>query len=449
MLTKQELEALGAQQSALQAQMQKLKRDAKAILGRAEAEGRDLTEAEFRRSEAIYAEYQQVEAEHDRIGATSRGRVVPPMQGDQRGAAIYVPKSARFSDMFRDHQGDPYGGKFSGLGELCLAIASGKPDPRLITNASMTEGTGVSAGYLVPPQFLAGILDGALEQEVIRPAATVLPMASNTLDAPGFDYQDGTSGKRAGLQILWGAEATALTEQVAKARKIEFVAKKASIYVRVSSELAEDAPAFDRQLSTTMSAAVAAGLDGVFVSGTGAGQPLGILKAPALIVVAKESGQAASTLFLQNLSKMLARLTPAAYKRSTWLVHPTVLPALLDLTVVVKNVAGTENVGGGHAAAVVQGADGQLRIFGRPVAVTDACSAFSSEGDVVLADLSAYGIGMRRDARIEMSRDAHFSSDELAFKLTMRLDGLPFASVPTKLRDGTNTVSPFVALGAR
>jgi hypothetical protein len=89
---------------------------------------------------------------------------------------------------------------------------------------------------------------------------------------------------------------------------------------------------------------------------------------------------AASTLMLQNLAKMLARLNPESYARSTWLVHPIVLPVLLGLTVVVTNVAGTENVGGSHAAAVVQGADGTLRIFGRPVLVTDACSALSSAG---------------------------------------------------------------------
>jgi HK97 family phage major capsid protein len=146
---------------------------------------------------------------------------------------------------------------------------------------------------------------------------------------------------------------------------------------------------------------------------------------------------------------MLARLTPASYSRSVWLVHPTVLPSLLDLTVVVKNVAGTENVGGGHAAAVVQGADGQLRIYGRPVLVTDAASAFSSAGDVILADLSQYAIGLRRDATIEQSRDAYFASDEIGFKLRLRLDGQPMAATATKLRDGTNTVSPFVALGAR
>jgi hypothetical protein len=61
---------------------------------------------------------------------------------------------------------------------------------------------------------------------------------------------------------------------------------------------------------------------------------------------------------------------------SVWLVHPTVLPSLLQITVVIQNVAGTENVGGSLAAAVEQAPDGTLRTFGRPVKVTEACSPF-------------------------------------------------------------------------
>ena len=36
--------------------------------------------------------------------------------------------------------------------------------------------------------------------------------------------------------------------------------------------------------------------DVAFISGTGAGQPLGILNAPALVTVSKETGQAADTI---------------------------------------------------------------------------------------------------------------------------------------------------------
>lgn len=50
---------------------------------------------------------------------------------------------------------------------------------------------------------------------------------------------------------------------------------------------------------------------------------------------------------------------------------------------------------------------------------------------------------------MERDTSVFFNSDETAFRLTMRLDGMPEDSEPTKLRDGTNTVSPFVTLDAR
>ena len=68
---------------------------------------------------------------------------------------------------------------------------------------------------------------------------------------------------------------------------------------------------------------------------------------------------------------------------------------------------------------------------------------------MILADLTQYVIGLRRDASLEIARETYFSTDEIGFKMRLRLDGQPLAGRGEKLRDGTNTVSPFVMLGAR
>jgi HK97 family phage major capsid protein len=219
----------------------------------------------------------------------------------------------------------------------------------------------------------------------------------------------------------------------------------------VSSELAEDAVAFDKQLSTAMSAALASGLDGAFISGTGAGQPLGILNSPALKVISKVTtpAQSTGTLFVINLASMLAGLTPGSYARSTWLVHPTVVPHLVNLQSTAVGQASADVIGITTSNAVSWDGAGNIRIFGRPCIVSDSCAAFSSANDILLCDLSQYIIGMRRDAVMEVDRSVYFASDEIGFRLTLRLDGMPAASAATKLRDGTLTVSPFVAMGAR
>lgn len=448
---------------SLRAQANSLNGRAKAIVDRVTREGRDQNEAELIQTrdlcnmvDRILKEAQSVQAELDAAEearlSTPQPRLIDPdpisdSRLSRRSVSSAAAGSGKFADLFGGLR-DPYKGGFGSLGEFGAAVAAGGSDSRLIRNASMTEQSGATGGFLVPPQWLGEIFDGALAMEVIRPRALVLPMSGKDLTVSSFDQSDGTDGKRAGLQLLWSAEATLLAEQQARTRESLLSAKKASIFVRVSTELVEDSPNFDRQLRAAITKAVAVGLDVAFTSGTGAGLPLGILNAAGKIEVAKETSQVAATVNLTNLVKMLGRLTPAAYPRAIWMVHPTVLPQLYGMTVTIRNQANTENVGG-SAAGVTQSADGTLRIFGIPVAVTDACSVVGTAGDIVLADLSQYVIGLRADARIERSTERYFDTDEIAFRLVLRIDGQPIAAAATRLRDGTNTVSPFVTLATR
>jgi len=468
-----DIEELRETITALTARLRFISNNSKAISGRADAEKRDLNPAEAKMLDKYSAEFDEIEKEIKTVKAeladaeaqerdTDRRqpearltRPAPIASADPSARSRSVPRpigerTGRFSDTFAGRElADHYAGRFESFGEFALAVANGGHDSRLIQNATMTTGEGATAGFLVPVQFLGNILDASLSQEVIRPRANVIPMTSKSSVAPAFDFSDGTSGKRAGLQLLWGSEAGLLPEQRGIVREVQLKAHKANIFCRVSAELAADAPLFDQQLGQAIVAATAAGLDIAFLNGTGAGQPLGIITAPNTITVSKEGSQAASTVLLQNVSKMMARLSPSSFARATWLIHPTVVVPLFTMAVVVQNVAGTENVGGSTASAVTVDGSGQLRIFGRPCVVTDACAPLSSLGDIVLCDLSKYLIGMRAEAVIKRDESRYFDTDEIAFKMTLRVDGQPADATATKLRDGTNTTSPFVVLQAR
>lgn len=449
------LDGLRAQQDRLLAKSQQ-------VLNAADAEGRELKPEERHAIERRAAEVERLDGEAQAIEArlsTPQARRTDATAGDplhgltqaaapaRRIGAITGSMPRNFAAMFPQASVDPYRGAFASLGEFALAAATGN-DGRLRA-ATMTTGVGVDGAFLVPPQFIRDIMDQALAAEIVRPRANVVPMIANEATAALFDYQDGTGAKRAGLQLTWGAEAATLAEQKAKARDIVLKATKGNIFCRVSAELAADAVQFGQQLSAAMVEAVASGLDYAFLWGSGVAQPLGVMNSGALITVSKEGGQAADTVLLPNLAKMVARVTPASYARSVWQVHPTLVPQLYQLSYTVKNVAGTENVGGSWAQAVTVDPDGTLRIFGRPCLVTDACAPVGDLGDIVLIDWSRYLIGMRQDVTIKRDDSRYFDSDEVAFKLTLRLTGLPTESTATKLRDGTNTVSPYVTLEAR
>ncbi|OWQ90823.1 phage major capsid protein [Roseateles aquatilis] len=455
----EELDSIRIRQERLNARSQ-------SVLDQADAAQRELTADERRAIQRRTDEVEQLDEQAGTIQAlltrptprrTAANASDSPNEGSGRRpgqrtmlTSRGVEPPRRFAEMFAAAR-DPYGGRFQTLGEFALAVASGNDQRLMVRNsyAGSTTGEGASAGFLVPSAFVQQMMDAALQIEVFRPLANVVPITSGDAIIAGFESTDRTGGKRAGLKLEWGAEAEELVQQKPRARRVQASAKKANVFCVVSSELAEDAPNFDQALTQAMTAAVASGLDYAFLAGNGSGTALGVINSGAAIEVAKESGQTSNTLLLQNLAKMVGRLDPVSFKRSVWYVHPTLIPALYGLSFTVKNVAGTENVGGSYIPAVTTDAEGNLRIFGRPALVTDACSSLSAKGDIVLADPMRYLITMRSDVRLIRDSSRFFDTDEIAFKLTLRLDGMPEDAAPTTLRDGTSTVSPFVVLGAR
>ena len=116
---------------------------------------------------------------------------------------------------------------------------------------------------------------------------------------------------------------------------------------------------------------------------------------------------------------------------------------------VVRNVANTENVGGFQPGWLSVGPDGTMSMLGRPLIVSDRCQQLGTVGDIILADLSQYLIGLRSDARVMVDSSYGFGNDETWFRLTMRVDGMPLLQNPITPRHGTSTLSPFVTLATR
>ena len=94
----------------------------------------------------------------------------------------------------------------------------------------------------------------------------------------------------------------------------------------------------------------------------------------------------------------------------------------------------------------ILGADGQMRIFGRPLMVTEKCGTLGSPYDLALVDFSAYAVGLRSETGVQTSQDEHFKRDLTSFRLISRIDGCPLYDTYLVLKDGVSKVSPYVAL---
>ena len=285
-------------------------------------------------------------------------------------------------------------GEWEHLGQFLEVIA--KLDPMTRQGApdklkDLSEGIGADGGFLVPEEFRAELLMLALEAAVIRPRARVIPMASASVRIPSIRDASHATSVFGGVQAAWVAEAGSLsTVRQPTFAQILLTARKLTGYTVASNELLQDAAiGLEALIMSLFSDALAYFEDDAFIAGTGAGQPLGILNADALVSVAAEAGQAANTIVLENLFSMFSRMLPQSLSRAVWIGHPNIFPQLAQLAL---------NVGtGGSAVWLTNVAGGPpATIFGRPLILTEKAETLGTAGDLYFVDLGFYLIGDRQ-----------------------------------------------------
>ena len=203
---------------------------------------------------------------------------------------------------------------------------------------ALNESSGDQGGFLVPEQFRAELLRLALEASVVRGRATVIPMGGQTIRMPTVRDVSHASTVYGGISGQWVAEAGSVsgTTNEPTFGQVALTAKKLTGYTRVSNELmADSAIALEAALRTMFSEGIAYFEDDAFIAGSGAGQPVGVLNAGAVISVAKETGQAATTGVWENIIKMFSRMHPASLGRAVWYANPDVLPQLATMSLTV------------------------------------------------------------------------------------------------------------------
>ena len=335
-------------------------------------------------------------------------------------------------------------GKFKSFGEFAQAIyrhdKNINSDNRL---KALSEGTGSDGGFLVPEEFKAQLLKNSVENAVVRPRATIIPMASNTIELPRIVDTSHASNVYGGATGYWVEEAGSYTASQPTFGSFELKAKKLTGYTQASDELASDsAIALESLLIQIFGDAIRHFEEDSFINGTGVGQPQGILNSDALVTVAKETGQTATTILYENLIKMYSRMMPDSHANAVWIAHPDTLPQIMKMSLAV----GT----GGSAVWINNASDGvPATIFGRPLILTEKCKTLGTVGDIYYADLSYYVIGDRQGVTIASSPHVNFTSGQTVWRFTERLDGAIWMDSAVTPAQGSNTISPIVALATR
>jgi HK97 family phage major capsid protein len=328
---------------------------------------------------------------------------------------------------------------FHCMDEFLKTLHLGRADQRLL-NSSMVEGIPEFGGYSVPEEYGAFLMDKSLESEIIRPRATVWGMGSETKKVPVFDGADRTNNLFGGISGEWLEEGQTGTRKTAKLRLIQLKAKKLACFSQASNELIADGMSFEEMLAGALIKGLGWYMDYAFINGTGEGQPLGILNDPALITVPKEASQTAGTINYSNVVNMFARLSPSCFTNAVWLANPSVIPQLLTMTITL----GT----GGAQIPVFKEEASRFTLLGKEIIFTEKCPALGSKGDLILADLSQYAIGMRKEIALDRSNVPGWMEDMTDYRVIVRVDGQGTWDKPVKPKNGT-TLSWAVALEAR
>lgn len=338
---------------------------------------------------------------------------------------------------------------FRTLGEQMMAVyrastPAGRIDARLTTRSAsgLNETNPSDGGFLVQKDFVNDLLKRTYETGILASKVKKIPLTTNAngIKINAVDESSRKNGSRwGGIQTYWENEADELAGSKPKFRQMDLTLKKLTGLCYVTDELLQDASALENVIKEGFAEEFGFKIDDVILSGTGAGQPLGILNSGSLVSVAKEANQT-EIIKVENLVKMWARLWSRSRANAVWYINPEIEPYLYTLKVGDRPVY---IPAGGLSEAPY------ATLFGRPVVPLEQCSALGSVGDIILADFSQYLLIDKGGVNATSSIHVRFLYDENVFRFIYRVDGQPVWNKALTPYKGSASVSPFVTLAAR
>ena len=345
---------------------------------------------------------------------------------------------------------------FGSFGEQLRLVAAAamnphSVDPRLHAEISgMNTTTPSEGGFLVQKDFSMKLFDTMHEMGEVLSRCSPIPLSADAdgVKLPVVDETARTTGSRwGGVRVYWVGEGGTAPASMPKMRSINLQLNKLLGIGYVTAEVLKDARLLETVMMRSFSEEMTFVTEESIFQGTGAGQPQGFLNSGALITVAKESGQANGTINAANVLKMLARMPARNRRRAVWLINQDVEPQLWQIT-----------LGSGTAVTLLYRPPGvsgpnqnnpQGTLLGIPVIPVEYCPTLGALGDIVLADLSDYQLATKESVESAMSMHVRFLYDEMAFRISFRIDGQPATRLPLTPNKGANTLSPYIVLEAR
>lgn len=295
--------------------------------------------------------------------------------------------------------------------------------------------------FLVPVGFLPRLLQRGPEGDPTAGRTTAIPMATPKIIIPARTDTTHTSSVTGGLVVYRRVETQTVTATRMVLEQVELTATPLMGVSYATEELVSDsAISFIALLEAGFRTEFGAKILHEKIHGTGAGCMEGVLNAPCIVSVAKETGQTADTIVYQNIIKMRARCW--GYGNAIWLYNQDCLPTLMQMFMPI----GTAGTAMWQSSAREGEPD---MILGRPAFATEFCPTVGDTGDILLGNWAEYLEGTYQPLQSAESLHVRFEYNERTFRFLLRNDGRCWWRSALTPHKSSATLSPFVKLDAR
>lgn len=388
---------------------------AREILDAAENEKRNLTAEDEQRYDALMAEVDQVREDVDRRErveretadlAGSNGRAVPAQQpGEQRAQEFVEYRGIRVPRMPEAQRSALNQWFAAGRGEMT-------PDER----RALSAGTDIYGGYITAPQqFVTDLIMGVDNQVFMRNLGRVFTLSqAESLGAPSLDNDPADANWT--TEILTGSEDSTMSfgkrelypRPVAKLLKVSNTLLRRSV-IPVEG-LVRDRLAYKFGVT----------LEACYLTGTGAGQPLGVFTASASGISTSRdvsTGNLATSIQTDGLIEAKYTLKGQYWGRARWIFHRDA----------VKQIRKLKDGDGQYIWSPGIGTTAPDRILEAPYVMSEyAPNTFTSALYVgILGDFSFYWIADALSMTMQRLDELYAATNQVGFIGRFETDGMP------------------------
>jgi len=344
-----------------------------------------------------------------------------------------------------------YGNEPGGFDEMiaevrsCGAGGMGTPERLLkmhkgeIERRGLSTLTGIGGGFWMRPQYTDELLQIPADQQYMSSMIRNLPAT----DPPNSEFtfnafdQSGAKGIYGGVAVYSSSELATLSEtDYPTLMTVTFKPEKTGVFWLVSEESQANTPQMGAMMQPLLNGAILSQRDDKIQTGTGAGEFKGFASSPAMLSIARSVADQVNYIDLVN---MIARQMTNGGGKFVWLCQRvTMLPQLMTITNGDGTIMWAQNARDGVPSPT---------LMGIPIFFNEISPTLGTQGDLRLVNLDYYmrKPGMGATLKSDMGI-LGFKKGEETLKITYYDDAKPWITSPLTLRDGVNTVSPFIEL---